>query len=90
MLTERRVEFPDTAWQQLQGLPGPLRHAAQRAIVHLLGEPVPSLAEPFPEEDPLPGAYRLHLPADGITIWYVLAPHEGQEVIIIQRVQADD
>jgi hypothetical protein len=25
------------------------------------------LAEPFPEADPLPGAYRLHLPSDSLT-----------------------
>lgn len=33
-----------------------------------LEEPVPTLADPFPENDPLPGAYELHLPSDGVTI----------------------
>jgi hypothetical protein len=42
--------------------PQPLRNTVRRAIFHLLDEPVPVLAEPFPETDPLPGAYRLHLP----------------------------
>ena len=50
-----RTEF----WDELEGLPQPLRNAAHRAIFHLLEEPVPALADPFPELDPLPGAYRL-------------------------------
>jgi hypothetical protein len=37
-------------------------------IFHLLEEPVPTLADPFPEDDPLPGAYELDLPSDGVTI----------------------
>jgi hypothetical protein len=37
-------------------------------IFHLLEEPVPTLADPFREDDPLPGAYELHLPSDGVTI----------------------
>jgi hypothetical protein len=32
-------------------------------------EPVPALADPFPRDDPLPGAYELHLPADDVTVW---------------------
>ena len=52
-------------------------------------EPVPALADPFPEDDPLPGAYRLHLPSDGVSIWYTVTRHEGQEVITIQYVKAD-
>jgi hypothetical protein len=34
---------------ELEALPQPLRNAAHRAIFHLLDEPVPGLAEPFPE-----------------------------------------
>jgi len=41
----------------------------QQAIFHLLDEPVPTLADPFPNDDQLPGAYELHLPSDGVTIW---------------------
>jgi hypothetical protein len=58
-------------------------------IFHLLEEPVPALADPFPEDDPLPGAYELHLPSDGMTIWYVVAPYQGQEIISIQLVRLD-
>ena len=50
---------------------------------------MPGLAEPFPADDPLPGAYELHLPADGVTIWYVMTPHEGREVISVQEVRVD-
>lgn len=60
-----------------------------RVLAHLLEEPVPSVAEPFPDDgDPLPGAYRLHLPADGVTIWYVVATDkDGTEVIVVQHVE---
>lgn len=37
----------------------------------------------------MPGAYELHLPADGVTIWYRVTPHDGNEVISIQCVRAD-
>ena len=40
-------------------------------------------------DDPLPGAYELHLPSDGVTIWYVVAPYRGQEIISIQLVRLD-
>jgi hypothetical protein len=64
--------------------------AAHRAIFHLLDEPVPALADPFPELDPLPGAYRLHLPSDGLTIWYTVTEHpHGQLVIVVQYIKAD-
>jgi hypothetical protein len=50
---------------------------------------VPTLADPFPPDgDPLPGAYELRLPGDGVTIWYVLAlADDGTEVILVQRVR---
>jgi hypothetical protein len=67
-VSERVPRFPGRTWDELEGLPQPLRNAAHRAIFHLPDEPVPALAEPFPEQDPLPGAYRLHLPSDGLTI----------------------
>ncbi|HYK30534.1 MAG TPA: hypothetical protein VEV63_01190 [Streptosporangiaceae bacterium] len=44
-------------------MPQPLRWTVQSAIFHLLDEPVPTLADPFPPDDPLPGAYELHLNA---------------------------
>jgi hypothetical protein len=49
----------------------------------------PDLADPFPSDDPLPGAYELHLPADDVTIWYTVTAHEGQEVISVQHVSLD-
>jgi hypothetical protein len=48
------------------------------------------LAEPLPEADPLPGAYRLHLPTDGLTIWYtVTGSPDGQVVIVVQHLKAN-
>jgi hypothetical protein len=65
-------------------------NAAHRAIFQLLEEPVPALADPFPELDPLPGAYRLYLPSDGLTIWYTVTESpDGQVVIVVQYVKAD-
>src|ERR1022692_4130825 len=69
LVSDRVLHFPDRTWDELEGLPQPLRNAAHRAIFQLLEEPVPALADPFPEVDPLPGAYRLYLPSDGLTIW---------------------
>jgi hypothetical protein len=38
----------------------------------------------------LPAAYRLHLPSDGLTIWYTVTEHpDGQVVIIVQYIKAD-
>lgn len=71
-------ERPDSPLTR-QGLgraPGTSAAVAERrsqGIFHPLAEPeepVPALAEPFPGEDPLPGAYRLHIPSDGLTIQY--------------------
>jgi hypothetical protein len=78
-VSDRVLRFPDRTWDELEGLPQPLRNAAHTAIFHLLDEPVPVLAEPFPATDPLPGAYRLHLPTDGLTI-NGLAP-DGQPLV---------
>src|ERR1700759_1743205 len=84
-VSDRVLRFPDRTWDELEGLPQPLRNAAHRAIFHLLEEPVPALAEPFPEQDPLPGAYRLYLPSDGLTIWYTVTEStQGQVVIVVQ------
>ena len=83
------VRFPGTSWQEIEALPGSLRRAVQRAVFHLLDEPVPTLADPFPKDDPLPGAYQLHLPSDGVTIWYTVTPYEGQEIISVQHVKVD-
>ena len=58
-MSDRVLRFPDRTWDELEGLPQPLRNTAHKAIFHLLEEPVPTLADPFPEVDPLPGAYRL-------------------------------
>jgi hypothetical protein len=88
-VSDRQVRFSGNAWQEIEALPEPVRWAVQRVIFHLLEEPVPALADPFPEDDPLPGAYELHQPSDGVTIWYVVAPHQGQEIISIQLVRLD-
>jgi hypothetical protein len=43
----------------------------------------------FPGDDPLPGAYELHLPAEGVTIWYTVTEHDGKEIISVQHVSLD-
>lgn len=88
-MIERQVGFPEAAWSEIEALPQPLRQSAQRAIFSLLDEPVPSLAEPFPVDQPLPGAYRLHMPADGLTIWYVISHRDDTEIISIQHLRTD-
>jgi hypothetical protein len=60
-VSDRALRFPDRTWDELEALPQPLRNAAHRAIFHLLEERAPELAEPFPDSDPLPGAYLLYL-----------------------------
>jgi hypothetical protein len=89
-VSDRILRFPDRTWDELEELPQPLRNAAHKAILHLLDEPVPTLADPFPEVDPLPGAYRLRLPSDGLTIWYTVTERSvGQVIIVVQYVKAD-
>lgn len=88
-VSDRLVRFPGTSWQQIEALPQPLRWTVQHTIFHLLEEPVPTLADPFPSDDPLPGAYELHLPADDVTIWYTASKDEGQEIISVQHVSLD-
>lgn len=85
-----RLAFPGETWSEIEALPEPTRLAVHRVLAHLIEEPVPSLADPFPDDgDPLPGAYKLRLPTDGVTIWYVVTQHQGTEVIAIQRARAD-
>jgi hypothetical protein len=88
-VSDRLVRFPGQSWQEIEALPQPWRRAVQRAVFHLLEEPVPTLSEPFPSDDPLPGAYELHLPADNVTIWYTVTSHEGQEIISVQHIRLD-
>ena len=88
-MSERLVRLPGQSWQEIEALPQPLRWTVQRTIFHLLDEPVPALADPFPAEDPLPGAYELHMPVDGVTIWYTATRHEGDEILSIQHVSLD-
>jgi hypothetical protein len=64
-VTDRRIRFPGTSWQEIEALPQPLRWAVQRTIFHLLDEPVPTLAGPFPGDDPLPGSYEQNRAGDG-------------------------
>jgi hypothetical protein len=88
-VSDRVLRFPDKVWDELEELPQPFRNAAHKAIFHLLEEPVPTLADPFPEGDPLPGSYRLHLPSDGLTIWYTVTETSDGQVVIVQYVKAD-
>src|ERR1022692_4990863 len=89
LVSDRLVRFPGASWQEIEALPQPLRWTVQRTVFHLLDEPVPTLADPFPGNDPLSGAYELHLPADNMTIRYTIAVHEDQEIISIQHVSLD-
>jgi len=88
-VSDRLVRFPGQSWQEIEALPQPLRWTVQRTIFPLLDEPVPTLADPFPRDEPLPGAYELHLPADEVTIWYTVACHDGQEIVSVQHVSLD-
>ena len=78
-MSDRLIRFPGATWQEIEALPQPVRWTVQRAIFHLLDEPVPTLADPFPEDDPLPGAYELRLHSENVTIWYTVTQREGQE-----------
>jgi hypothetical protein len=88
-VSDRLVRFPGQSWREIEALPQPLRWTVQRTIFHLLDEPVPTLADPFPRDEPLPGAYELHLHSDSVTIWYTVARHDGQEIISVQHVSLD-
>jgi hypothetical protein len=61
-----------------------------RAVLHLVDEPVPSLADPYPPDDPLPGVFRIRLSAGGVTIWYVVTPYQGGEIITLLQVHAEE
>jgi hypothetical protein len=89
-VSDRLIRFPGATWQEIEALPQPVRWTVQRANFHLLDEPVPTLADPFPEDDPLPGAYELRLHSENVTIWYTVTAHEGQEVISIQHVRLSE
>jgi hypothetical protein len=53
-VSDRLVRFPGSSWQEIEALPQPLRWTVQRTIFHLLDEPVPTLADPFPRDAPCP------------------------------------
>jgi hypothetical protein len=88
-VSDRLIRFPGASWEEIEALPQPLRRTVQNVIFHLLDEPVPTLADPFPSDGTLPGAYELHLPSDGVTIWYTVTAYQGNEIISIQSVRAD-
>jgi hypothetical protein len=88
-VSDRLLRFPGSSWPEIEALPQPLRRTVQGVIFHLLDEPIPTLTNPFPSDDPLPGAYELHLPSDSVTIWYTVTSHEGQDIISIQHVRVD-
>jgi len=88
-LTERRIRFPGQVWQEIEALPQPYRRTVQRVIFHLLDEPIPNLADPFPSSDPIQGTYELNLPADGLTIWYTVSDSDGTEIVSIQLIRLD-
>jgi hypothetical protein len=54
-VSDRLVRFAGDSWQEIEALPQSVRWTVQRAIFHRLEDPVPALADPLPEDDPLPG-----------------------------------
>lgn len=74
-MSDRLVRFPGRSWQEIEALPQPAA--------------MDSSARDLPLNDPLPGAYELHLTADNVTIWYTVTVHEGQEIISVQHVWLD-
>lgn len=88
-MNDRLIRFPGASWNEIEALPQPIRWSVQRTIFHPLDESVPGLADPFPADDPLPGAYELHLPQDGVTIWYTVAVQDEVEVVSVQHVRLD-
>ena len=88
-MSDRLVRFPGTSWEEIEAYRSRCGGRFSARSSHLLDEPVPTLAEPFPRGDPLRGAYELHLPADEVTIWYTVTVHEGHEVISVQHVSLD-
>ena len=50
-MSDRQVRFSGDCWQEIEALPKRVGWAVQRVIFHLLEEPVPTLADPFPEDD---------------------------------------
>ena len=65
-MSDHLVRLPGTSWDEIEALPQPLRWTVQRTIFHLLDEPVPTLADPFPSDDSLPGS-DLMIAATAIT-----------------------
>lgn len=61
-----------------------------RAVLHLIDEPVPSLADPYSSDDRGLVCFRLRLPADGVTIWYIVAPDQGGDIITLRQVHSDE
>ena len=88
-MPDRLIRFPGASWEEIGALPQPLRWTVQRTIFHLLDEPVPTLANPFPADDPLPGAYEPHLPSDNVTICHTVTSYQDQELISVQHVSVD-
>ena len=88
-MTDRLIRFPGRTWEEIEALPQRVRWNVQQVIAGLLHDPVPTLADPFPRDAPLPGAYELHLLAQDVTIWYTVAAHEDHEVVSIQLVKLD-
>ena len=54
-MSDRLVRFAGDSWQEIEALPQQVRWTVQRAIFHLLDEPAPTLADPFPMDDHCPG-----------------------------------
>lgn len=48
LVSDHLVRSAGASWQEIEALPQPLRWTVRRTIFHLLDEPVPTLADPFP------------------------------------------
>jgi hypothetical protein len=66
-VSDRVVRFPGASWQEIEALPQPPRWTVQRTIFHLLDEPVPTLADPFPSGGRSLGWLPAWLPVASLT-----------------------
>jgi hypothetical protein len=76
------LRFPDRTWDE----PEAAAATSERCAPANLSPPAgagPDACRPVPEDEPLPRAYRLYLPSDGLTIWYTVIKTQDRQVVIV-------
>jgi hypothetical protein len=88
-VSDRVLRFPDRIWDELEGLPNHFgTPPTGQSFTCSMNSP--GACRPVSRSRPLPGAYRLYLPSDGLTIWYTVTERsDGQVVVVVQYVKAD-